>query len=137
MPRRAPRPCSHPLCGALTEDGWCTVHRKAKDQRDRETRGTAAERGYGPRWATYSRAYRKAHPVCMICLENPSRRVDHIIPVEGPTDRRFWDSKNHQALCPGCDAIKTRVTQPHGRVNTIQGRVRKVVQPTAVGGWFR
>jgi 5-methylcytosine-specific restriction endonuclease McrA len=34
--------------------------------------------------------------------------VDHIEPVTGPEDRKFWDPTNHQPICRSCHGVKTR-----------------------------
>lgn len=38
-----------------------------------------------------------------------SKEVDHIIPVDGPNDPRFWDHKNHQGLTHECHSRKTMI----------------------------
>lgn len=45
----------------------------------------------------------------------PGRVVDHIIPVTGPDDPRFYDQANHQYLCDRCHNAKRnreRFTSP-------------------------
>lgn len=41
--------------------------------------------------------------------------VDHIIPVDGPDDPRFWDPENHQSLCHACHSAKTMAEQNERR----------------------
>ena len=36
----------------------------------------------------------------------PARVVDHIVPVHGADDKRFWLTSNHQALCEQCHNAK-------------------------------
>lgn len=70
-----------------------------------EERGTAAERGYGSRWRTYSARFLVQNPFCIYCGAE-SRLTDHIIPVTqdgsdvaGSGDDLFWPCWNHQPLC--------------------------------------
>lgn len=83
------------------------VHKVMRKQYDKK-RGTAAQRGYGSKWRSYSIAFRRANPICQTdgCL-NLSEHVDHIKPVNGKDDLLFWDEDNHQALCKPCHSRKT------------------------------
>ena len=76
-----------------------------------QQRGTAASRGYDSRWSRYSTLYRKRHPLCVMCLAEGRTRasecVDHIEPVSGPDDPKFYDESNHQALCRRHHSEKT------------------------------
>lgn len=73
MPYAPPKPCAHPRCPALAESGrrWCAAHRPAaREEQARANaaidrrRGSAAERGYGAKWAAQSAAFRRRHPLC-------------------------------------------------------------------------
>jgi len=110
MPWAAPRPCRQPGCAALTQDGWCDEHRRARARRYDQARGSAAKRLYGHRWRKARAAYLRRHPLCVICEAagrvTASTTVDHIIPHKG--DRAlFWDRTNWQALCKPCHDSKT------------------------------
>jgi len=68
-------------------------------------RGTAAERGYGSRWRTYSSRFLQENPFCIVCGAE-SKLTDHIIPVTqddsdfaGADDELFFEPWNHQPLC--------------------------------------
>jgi 5-methylcytosine-specific restriction protein A len=118
LPQRPFSICPATGCNTLTRGGRCALHRAEIHQRDRARRGTAAQRGYGPRWAMYSRTYRQEHPHCVACGAL-SECVDHITPIAGPGDPLFWDTTNHQALCHSCHSSKT-TTEDHlgiGRLN--------------------
>jgi 5-methylcytosine-specific restriction enzyme A len=69
--------------------------------RDRD-RGTAAQRGYGSRWARYSKWYRQVHAVCMLCeaegISKLADVVDHIKPAD-KFPNEFWNPENHRSLC--------------------------------------
>jgi 5-methylcytosine-specific restriction protein A len=112
------RYCPERGCGTLTRGGPCASHVKARDVR----RGTSTARGYDSRWARYSRAFRAEYPVCgmrpsgatatsdSLCRASgrvsPAECVDHIVPIIGSDDPRFYDATNHQALCDSCHAVK-------------------------------
>ncbi|MBI3936718.1 MAG: HNH endonuclease [Betaproteobacteria bacterium] len=112
--------CAATGCSTLLPPGQthCPAHARAMDAR----RGTAQERGYGSRWAAYSRAWRRQHPLCGDRLDGPSSehsrcvadgrttaatQVDHIRAVNGPADPLFWEPTNHQSLCRDCHSRKT------------------------------
>ena len=81
-------------------------------------RGSAAKRGYDARWDSYSRWFRRQHPLCVGVLAG-GRRIhsracrgftectDHILPVS-PADPRFWDPANHQPLSLACNTLKSK-----------------------------
>ncbi|MDQ3275180.1 MAG: HNH endonuclease, partial [Actinomycetota bacterium] len=68
-------------------------------------RGSAASRGYGPKWRRARAEFLRAHPLCRLCRQ--ARRttgatvVDHIIPHRGDP-KLFWSRSNWQALCKDC-----------------------------------
>lgn len=78
-----------------------------------DRRPTAAERGYGSRWARYRQAClgQAENALCRRCLAAGRVRaatdVDHIEPVESADDPKFWEPANHQPLCHRCHSIKT------------------------------
>jgi 5-methylcytosine-specific restriction protein A len=63
------------------------------------------------RWRNYRLVYLRQHPLCA----DPFSRhegtiaaasvVDHITPHRGDY-ALFWDTKNHRALCAGCNSYK-------------------------------
>lgn len=112
MPTKPNRPCCYPGCPALTTERFCPKHKRADDRR----RGTAAERGYGSKWARYRKRFLQANPLCDICLEQGTVKaanvVDHIRPHKGD-QFLFWATSNHQPLCKACHDRKT-ATQDGG-----------------------
>jgi 5-methylcytosine-specific restriction enzyme A len=72
---------------------------------DYERRGTRQEQGYTNEWLARARAYRKQHPLCVMCYKRgkltPAQCVDHIIPHQG-NSQLFWDEGNWQSLCNPC-----------------------------------
>ena len=109
-PRRPLRPCAHPRCPELVESGCCPPHQVKRQELARAVdrrRGSAASRGYGARWRRYREWFLERHPVCACGCEKPATDVDHIVPVSGPDDPRFWDPTNHQALTHECHSAKT------------------------------
>lgn len=83
-----------------------------------QRRKTAAQRGYSYRWQEYSKRYRRANPLCVMCLANgvstPADCVDHIQAVESSDDALFWIRSNHQSLCNPCHSLKTQTTDKKG-----------------------
>lgn len=103
---RPSRVCAVPGCPQFEP---CPAHPK---ERTPDERPNSSARGYGAKWKAYSEAYRKKHPHCRPCQAQgrliSSDLVDHIEPVTGPTDPRFWAKDNHQPICRSCHAIKTK-----------------------------
>ena len=108
MPNRPKKPCAHPACPELVENGqkYCEKHRTLHPE---ETR-SASSRGYGRSWQHVSRQFLAAHPLCTRCLAEGRYRkatvVDHIVPHCGDTTL-FWDRGNWQPLCKSCHDLKT------------------------------
>ena len=109
MPWAAKRQCSG--CGRATLGRYCERCRTRGNAR--EERGSAARRGYGWRWRKYREGYLAAHPLCgdpfkrHVGVVRAATDVDHVEPVSGPEDARFWDPANLQALCHACHSVKT------------------------------
>lgn len=113
MPQRPLRPCQHPMCPRLTQDGWCDEHRPKRDHsRYDSKRRSAAKRGYGYKWRLAREAFLRQHPICE-CDECkrlgrilPAEVVDHIIPHRGDP-ALFWDTSNWRAMSKRCHDRKT------------------------------
>lgn len=119
MPIAPLRPCRTSGCGALTNRGRCDRCRRRVEQR----RGSAASRGYGPKWVAFRKWYLSQYPLCgdkapcapatshsRCRLEGrmtPATDIDHIVRVTGPHDPRFRDVCAVQALCHACHSAKT------------------------------
>ena len=116
MPSKPARPCREPGCPNLAEPGklYCKNHKKENWKNDHVQ--SANKRGYTYRWQQASRAYLRAHPLCVECQRHgrytAAEVVDHIVPHRGDY-RLFWDQGNWQALCKRCHDEKT------GREDTI------------------
>jgi 5-methylcytosine-specific restriction enzyme A len=128
MPAALMRACSgRPGCPALVTAGACEDCKRARQTAYDDRRGTAASRGYTAQWAAYSRWARST--VLLYCgdrmpgapetddsvckregrvtqLAHGGGVVDHIEPVQGKDDPRFWDRTNHQGLCNECHNAK-------------------------------
>jgi 5-methylcytosine-specific restriction enzyme A len=63
-------------------------------------------RGYGERWRRLRLLFLHENPVCVKC-NRPATDVDHVNPISGPSDERFFDMNELQALCHSCHSIKT------------------------------
>lgn len=80
--------------------------------RPRDRRASASRRGYDRHWQRYVKFYRECvEPLCRECgkrgILSPMDCVDHIEPMSGPDDPRWYDQTNHQALCLSCHSRKT------------------------------
>jgi 5-methylcytosine-specific restriction protein A len=113
MPSRPKRPCKGIGCPALVDSGYCDKCRPKAHQADRDARGSAQDRGYDARWHRYRDWYLRQHPLCVECAKagvaTAATIVDHIIPVRGPDDPRFYEYGNHQSLCTEHHAKKTAI----------------------------
>jgi len=89
--------------------GYCPRH-ASKPNYDRN-RKSSADRGYGYRWRKARAAFIQRNPLCRECEKEDrvtaTAEVDHIIPVTGPDDPRFWDEGNWQPLCKPHHSRKT------------------------------
>jgi 5-methylcytosine-specific restriction protein A len=106
------RPCNQIGCPELTLERYCAEHKKLKQQKYEQERGSAAQRGYGSRWRKYRVWYLLRNPFCACqeCKESGSPLladvVDHIIPHKGDYTL-FWDPNNHQPMNSRCHNRKT------------------------------
>lgn len=116
MPSALLRACAAPGCPELVPSGMCANHTRATDAR----RGTAASRGYDYRWAQYSAAWLRKHPLCGERVDGELHHehsrcaregrttaatlTDHIVAVA--SGGSFWDATNHQSLCASCHGAK-------------------------------
>jgi len=116
MPSSSMHPC--PDCGVLVRgQARCQAHARKADL----SRGTAKERGYDQRWATFSKAWRNKYPLCGMRADgqvhNQHRRswcveqgivmaqcVDHIIPMSRGGSQ--YSEHNLQSLCLACNTAK-------------------------------
>ena len=78
-----------------------------------EKRPSAAKRGYGRRWRKESKLFlaMPENALCATCKKEGRVRastcVDHIIPVSGSGDPKFWDKTKWQGSCTECHNKKT------------------------------
>ncbi len=108
MPRSAPRPCTHPGCGVLTNSGRCADHPRIST---RSTHAKEYNKLYKTaRWKRERRAHLNKHPLCVYCDQKGITKLavilDHITPHKGDITL-FWDRKNRQGLCKQCHDRKT------------------------------
>ncbi len=99
---------------------------KAPGRKVQQVRREAAnQRGYTWRWRKYSKRRLQEHPWCVHCeqegIAGLAHETDHIEPVSGPDDPRFWDPENHQSLC-GTHHKRKTVTEDGGFGNQRQPR---------------
>jgi len=113
MPRRALRPCAYPGCAALVADGSrCPAH---PYPRKKDTRPSAARRGYDAEWSKVRLRYLRDHPFCEYqtrCDGAPATEVDHVTPL---ADGGTHHPDNLKAACKACHSRKTMTTDAHLR----------------------
>ena len=66
------KPCLD--CGEVTEGSRCAAHTR---ERERASKGSAKERGYGYAWDKLSRRARQLQPWCLICGSPDDLQTDH------------------------------------------------------------
>lgn len=118
MPQAAPKPCTHPGCGALVRDGTsrCPKHPRENKYATRRD-GSRHERGYGKVWDRLRKAVLlRDKGLCQPCLARDDvtsgNEVDHIIPKsQGGTD----EETNLQVICKACHQVKTQREARWGR----------------------
>jgi 5-methylcytosine-specific restriction protein A len=110
MGKRLATPCGYPCCPALTQERYCSKHKRMVRKQYEQNRGSSYQRGYDHRWRKRRLSFLKEHPLCVACLKEdrttPASVVDHIHPHKGETTL-FWDESNWQALCKPCHDRKT------------------------------
>ena len=100
--------CTHAGCNHLAAHGSrkCESHGAKKKVVGEEPRRhlSAHKRGYGVAWRRLRKMVLAEEPFCMVCKNNPSEEVDHIIPKcdDGGNDR-----ENLQGICRECHQKKT------------------------------
>lgn len=123
MVSRAAKPCSHPGCGVLVQDGTsrCFKHPKLNSFTDKR-RGNRHQRGYGAEWTKLRVIILKRDAgICQLCRAAGrivfANEVDHIIPkAEGGTD----EESNLQAICKTCHVKKTQQESKRG-IDRVRG----------------
>jgi 5-methylcytosine-specific restriction protein A len=106
----AKRPCARVGCASLVVSGYCDGC-KAKGA-GKETRPSAAVRGYGRTWQVQRLWYLRSHPFCVDPYGAHGERlelatvVDHIVPHKGDPEL-FRAPENRQGLCKACHDRKT------------------------------
>jgi len=114
MPSAAPRPCTHPGCGALVHDGSgrCAKHPKKAWVRNRPA---AIKRLTGRALQRMREERKRDAPLCVECAKVGIVRLwdklDHIVPLEeGGTN----DPSNLQGLCDEHHDAKTELERRRG-----------------------
>ena len=124
MASRSLKPCAHPGCRQLLNNGarFCETHQKQRQQLHDQQRGSSTARGYGYRWQKTSAGILKSRPLCecaeckQLAIPLPSQVVDHIKP-HGGCMVLFWDPENWQALNKKCHDKKTAIENRFQSIN--------------------
>lgn len=114
MPERIKKPCAKIGCPNITTKQYCNEHmhlvKDALKAYDKQ-RGSAYKRGYTKEWSRQAKAFLALpnNQFCKLRLKGCTGLAecpDHIIPVTGPDDPRFYDKTNWQASCNHCNRLK-------------------------------
>lgn len=109
-------PCCCPCGGRIPSGGCCdrcgAGRRQSRQHYDRH-RGSAASRGYGPRWVRFRAAFLAEHPLCSGPFSECEAAgrvtaavvVDHREPHRGDMVK-FWAGP-FDSMCERCHNIKT------------------------------
>lgn len=109
MTRRRPqwRVCTQDGCGELVEGGGrCRTHRP------KDTRPSAAARGYDARWRRVRDGFLRDHPHCELCGA-PATEAHHR-DGQGPRGPHGLEAFALAALCKPCHSRVTAEMQPGG-----------------------
>ena len=84
-----------------------------------QRRGSARERGYGPRWDRVPAGFKLAHPVCLGCEAVGQVRAtavtDHVEPHKGDMIK-FWNAEMWQPACAWHhDTVKQQLEQRYAK----------------------
>lgn len=122
MPNAAPRPCSHPGCGALVRDGTgrCSKHPKATWVKSSPVKRVTGRRLQKLRAELFAR-----DPLCAECRRQGrvtlATQRDHRVSLEeGGTE----DLENIQGLCHDCHDAKSKAERARGLRRSMAGRPR-------------
>ena len=106
MPYKPRRPCSHPGCGKLAENGgqYCAEHQKSANKHyNKNERDPASNKRYGRAWKCIRDHYVIEHPLCEMCLEKghltPVDEVHHVLPIASGGAHEMI---NLMSLCKSC-----------------------------------
>lgn len=137
----AKKPCMKAGCPNLVDrgkQGYCDDHqeRRCSVRTEAARRGSPHRALYNTRWANYSKARLRQHPLCeglrlrrggeVKINTHPGRVVaavltDHIEPHKG-NEELFWDTENHQSGCKDCHDVKTATEDGgFGRSASVRG----------------
>ena len=104
MPSKPKRLCKKQGCSNLTDEGYCTEHKRIKNKSKQNTNFWHSWYS-SSRWRKVRLIFLSKNPICVKC-NRPATVVDHIKDHKGDT-MLFWDSSNWQALCKKCHDMKT------------------------------
>lgn len=109
MPSKSKRPCKRNGCPEVVDSGYCEEHSEQESapfsDASRSEESRKRKKHYGTkRWQKVRKRVLRRDPICQMCEKNPSKEVDHIVPLaEGGDD----SMENLQGLCSSCHSAKT------------------------------
>lgn len=114
-------------CQSTAREKPCEHCGQPKQRTSDRHRGTSTERGYGWKWRQWResiirrmRQTREWDGNCDMCGKIILRSIhcDHIEPVTGPKDTRFYDRTNIQFLHAACHSMKTIEDKRQGKTRS-------------------
>lgn len=103
--------CWYPGCPTLN----CAEHKRQRASANQRARRGDPDRMQtnDARWLQLRKMVLARDPVCMICHNEPSHHVDHVLAIRQGGAK--WQLDNLQGLCASCHSIKTRREIREGR----------------------
>ena len=134
MALRAKRPCRHPGCPALVDNGYCDKHKAKQWNRHR---ANFRDRGYDSRWDKVRGLKVKLNPLCEECSKiNHVAHVEivhHIIPVDllrqVNRDDLIYDMDNLKSDCRQCHGKEDdNIWYLFARTDRMQGSTKEIIE---------
>jgi len=113
MPRTPEHPSNYPGCPQLTNETYCSEHKKVMTkQYNQYERDLDVWKRYGSQWRKVRAAYISAHPLCELCLQEgrmtPAEHVHHLKEIKHGGTHEY---ENLQSLCMHHHSRITRLSQ--------------------------
>ena len=105
MPQAAKKPCTYPMCPALTTGGRCEQHKRKEQEKYDSSRLDSGKRGYDSVWQRVRSLKLSRDPLCEEHLRQGhdvvAVLVHHVEPIEKRPELRL-DLGNLMSLCQPC-----------------------------------
>lgn len=102
MPVKPKKPCAYPGCPELTNERYCSKHKREEGSQYNRTSRPFKHLYNSSRWKVLRKQFLQEHPLCEECKRKgvikPATIVDHVVAHKG-NEVLFWDQSNWQGLC--------------------------------------